>query len=283
MTNPELNYDSLLEIALHAAKEAGKLMLQCVNELHTLHIDKKSSENDLVTQYDKACENLVRSLLAKDVSLTQGFLMIGEETYTPENDCMLDPSNEKPVWVIDPIDGTTSFVHKSFDCCVSIGLVERGEPVLGVVHIPFMNETFTAIKGRGAFRNGEKIHVAGNAKTIQGSLISVHHPTDRSEERLRATLGVMHDLLTASCHGLRTMGSAAMDMCGVAMGRLDAYVERGIWSWDISAGAIIVREAGGVVVDFEVTPLILTNRKVLCAASMELVQEIKVFVLKNKY
>ena len=274
-----MDFDACVAVATHAAQEAGKLMLVCMKECRSLDIEDKSSETDLVTQYDKTCEDLVRGLLTK---FNTTYQIIGEETYTPSDALKLSPDNEIPVWVVDPIDGTTSFIHRSFDCSVSIALVVRGQPVVGVVHIPVLQETFTAIAGRGAFCNGERIK-ASDSITLKGSLISVHFPTDRSDERLGVTAAVIKDLLQAPCHGIRCMGSAAMDMCGVAAGRLDAYVERGIWSWDVAAGTVIVRDSGGVVMDMCGGEIDLVSRKVLAAASKELADSVVAVVVKNKY
>ena len=274
-----MEYDACVAVATHAAQEAGKLMLVCMKECRSIDIENKSSETDLVTQYDKACEDLVRGILS---TFNTSYQLIGEETYTAADALKLSPDNETPVWVVDPIDGTTSFIHRSFDCSVSIALVVRGQPVVGVVHIPVLNETFTAIAGRGAFCNGERVKVS-SATTLRGSLISVHFPVDRSDERLGVTYAVAKDLLQAPCHGIRCMGSAAMDMCGVAMGRLDAYLERGIWSWDVAAGTVIVREAGGIVTDMCGGEIDLVSRKVLCSSSKDLADAITVIVVKNNY
>eukprot|EP00760_Papus_ankaliazontas_P024280 PhM_4_TR219/c0_g1_i1/m.43287 len=274
-----LDYDALLQATQEAATAAGCLMLECKDKARTREttFETKANVNDLVTQYDRACEDVVRAVLLK---ATPTYSIVGEETYSGAVD---DDTVESagPVWVVDPIDGTTSFVHNSFDCCVSIGLCVDGEPVLGVVHNPNMKETFTAVRGQGAFLNGEPIHVSGH-NSVSGALLAVHYSTDRSDASIETTQRLMKTLLQTPCHALRTMGSAAMDMCGVACGRLDGYLERPISSWDICAGAVIVREAGGLVAALDGGALSLRKDKcsVLCSSSAALHSEL-VYVAKG--
>eukprot|EP00759_Apiculatamorpha_spiralis_P054135 PhF_6_TR6843/c0_g1_i1/m.9854/K01092/E3.1.3.25, IMPA, suhB; myo-inositol-1(or 4)-monophosphatase len=270
MSIEAIDYDACLAVAVAAAQEAGALILKCMTERRDLTIDSKATAVDMVTQYDKACEDLVREKLT---TFQPAYKIIGEETSKPDEiQTLVSPgtANQVPTWIVDPIDGTTSFIHSAFDCCVSIGLAVKGECVLGVVFIPKLNELYTAIKGRGAFLNTTTRLTVSGLKTVPGSLISMHYTYDRSDERIDKTNLMARELLNAPCHGIRMMGSAAMDMCSVAVGRLDLYFEKGVWAWDVCAGAVILREAGGVATDFGGEKLDLTSREIVAAASTEL-------------
>jgi fructose-1,6-bisphosphatase/inositol monophosphatase family enzyme len=188
--------------------------------------------------------------------------------------------------IIDPLDGTTNFVHGFPFVVTSIGVAVRRELVVGVVYNPFLNELFTAVKGRGAYRNDQPIRVS-NATTVQGSLLSTNFGHDRSQARLSMQLGAMQRLLQVPCHGLRAMGAAAAAMCDAACGRVDAFYEDGIkvcmlytrdltesrfQPWDVAAGAVIVSEAGGVVLDTDGGPFDVMSGRVLAAATPALGQ-----------
>eukprot|EP00759_Apiculatamorpha_spiralis_P043513 PhF_6_TR40825/c0_g1_i1/m.61779/K01092/E3.1.3.25, IMPA, suhB; myo-inositol-1(or 4)-monophosphatase len=272
-----INLDDCLRVANEAALIAGSIMLKCIQEQSSLHIQEKSNEVDLVSQYDKQCEDEVRACLKK---YTPNYVIIGEESYKPED--LEHFTRDVPTWIVDPIDGTTSFVHRSFDCCVSIGLALRGVPILGVIHVPMMNETYTAITGRGAFCNGKPLRVSGH-KTLPGALISIHYSSNRSEERIDTVQKIAKELLKGPVHALRMMGSAALDMAGVASGRLDGYIHRGVSCWDIAAGTVLIREAGGFVADFTMGGLDMKKKELVCAGSEDLALLLNNIGLKYKY
>lgn len=256
--------DAALAAAFEAAAAAAALIDECIEHRATLEIETKSSSADLVTQYDKQCEATVIAILER---LTPAYAIVSEETRSDV------PLGNQPTWVVDPIDGTTGFVHGSFDCCVSIGLAVNRRSVLGVVNAPRLSEVFHAVVGRGAFRNGARVRTSGCA-VIQKAVVCTHTAYNRSEESITSIMGINKDIALRRVHALRSYGSAAMDMCSVACGRMDLYFEVGIQAWDMAAGAIIVREAGGFVhgidsaVDLEA--LDMTSKAMVCSASQAL-------------
>eukprot|EP00758_Cryptobia_borreli_P015866 Tbor_TRINITY_DN6061_c5_g1::TRINITY_DN6061_c5_g1_i1::g.11500::m.11500/K01092/E3.1.3.25, IMPA, suhB; myo-inositol-1(or 4)-monophosphatase len=287
--------EHLLLLARQAAKEASDIIKLCISKRSSmpLNINNKSYSTDMVTQYDRQCESVIINIIKNgccifnkqrdsDGKKPVPFEYIGEETYN--NNTNISNNIINPTWVIDPIDGTTSFIHGSFDCCVSIGLAINNISIIGVINIPLLSEEFWAIKGGGAYMNNRSISVNNN-NTLQKSLISIHIPYNRSDKAITSVISIIRDISRLGVHGVRANGSAAMDMCSVAMGRLDIYIEVGIEVWDICAGTVIVREAGGYVGgvgnnnnnnEFD-----LMGRAVVCAASKELA-EVAVNIA-NKY
>ncbi|CAK9049782.1 unnamed protein product [Durusdinium trenchii] len=233
----ESNLRRYLDEAVSAAHEAGNLMLECFarNDAHT-SVEEKASNADLVTKYDRQVEELVLTRLR---ACAPDFGVVAEETASKEE------LTDAPTWVVDPIDGTTNFIHRQAECCVLIGLAVRKRAVLGVCFIPKMDELYTAIKGHGAFCNGRRIASSG-CKDLTKAMVNLHFPSySRGPKVLERILGVNHDLLAHPVRAIRSGGSAGVDMMHVARGRLDAYFEVGIYPWDVCAGQIIVEEAGG--------------------------------------
>lgn len=296
----------LLGIAKVAAEKAAALINESFEIRYDspLEIESKTSSADLVTQYDKQCEALVLSEINEQCALwaegrhpsqagteAEGksqsygngspftFEIVSEET---RHDV---PLHDIATWVVDPIDGTTAFVHGGFDCCVSIGLALNKIPVLGVVDCPRLNEIFTAIEGQGAFCNGHRLHVSG-CTAMNKALISTHISYNRSHDAIEAITNINRKLSRDyKVHGIRSYGAAAMDMCSVAKGRLDMYFEVGIQAWDMCAGIVMIREAGGIVssidkLDYDIekkTALTenfdLMSQAMCCGSSWELVKE----------
>jgi len=155
---------------------------------------------------------------------------------------------DEPTWCIDPVDGTTNFVHSYPFIAVSIGFLLNKEPVVGVCMNPIINETVYAIKGKGAFRNDKKIHVS-KVTEIKDALISTNFPsgTARTEKNYEKMFKFCTEILDKKVHGIRTSGSAVMNLIGVAVGRLECFFEKPLGPWDMCAGVIIVEEAGGFV------------------------------------
>lgn len=266
MSHPPLSaaaLDQALEVAMAAAKAAAALIDECIEQRadRPLQIEEKSSSADLVTQYDTMCEEVVIQMLTE---ATPDYVIVSEES---RNDVKLD---DRPTWVVDPVDGTTGFVHGSFDCGVSIGLCVNKQPVLGVVILPRLREVFHAVEGRGAFCNGKPIS-ASNCRNIRKAVVCTHTAYNRSEASVNSIMDINRDLALMRVHAIRSYGSAAMDMCSVACGRLDLYFEVGIQAWDMAAGAIIVREAGGVVHSLDNTETFdIEAKSMICGSSLEL-------------
>ena len=255
MTHPQLSdatLHALLAGAVVAAKKAGAVMMECVAKrrsgsiaLGASQVETKSCNVDFVTEYDKRCDELIIATLT-EVSAAAGLAGASEAKLLTEETLPDVAVGDEPTWVVDPIDGTTSFMHGSFDCCVSIGLTVNKRPVVGVVWCPLLNELFTAVRGRGAFFNGEPIPVQRpRVARFEDAIVGFHLPARRNPVTVETSLAIVRELLVErNCHAVRCYGSAALDMCGVAIGRLDCYFELGINAWDICAGLIIAEESG---------------------------------------
>jgi len=210
---------------------------------------------DLVTDTDKEVEQSIINYLQ---SKYPNYKILAEESVT---DLVLD---DNPTWIIDPIDGTTNFTRGIPLISICIGLVINKEPVLGVVYNPILNELYSAIKNKGAFLNDYPIKVSTN-DCISKAIINTNVGYDRSVESVNNILSNMKQMLSLNVQAIRSTGSAAVDMCWVATGKIDSYYEFGIQSWDIAAATVIVREAGGIVTLANGNPLNLLARSVLAS------------------
>ncbi|GFS32608.1 inositol monophosphatase family protein [Actinidia rufa] len=221
------SYSEFLAIAIDAAKEAGEV--------------------DLVTETDKACEDLIFNHLKLHFP---DHKFIGEETTAAFGVTEL---TDEPTWIVDPLDGTTNFVHGYPFVCVSIGLTIGKVPTVGVVYNPIMDEVrifllqlFTGIHGQGAFLNGNPIKVSSQSELLK-SLLGTEVGTKRDKLTVDATTDRINSLLF-KVRSLRMSGSCALNLCGIACGRLDIFYELGFGGpWDVAGGAVIVKEAGGVL------------------------------------
>ncbi|KAI7738030.1 hypothetical protein M8C21_024853 [Ambrosia artemisiifolia] len=228
-----------LTVATDVAKKAGEVIREGFYQ--TKHVEHKGSV-DLVTETDKACEDLIFNHLKKHFPSHK---FIGEETTAANGVTLL---TDEPTWIVDPLDGTTNFVHGFPFVCVCIGLTIKKVPVVGVVYNPIMNELFTAIDGNGAFLNGNPIKVSSHCKLVE-CLLTTEAGTKRDKATLDATTNRINSLLY-KVRSLRMGGSCALGLCGVACGRIDLFYEIGFGGpWDVAAAVVIVKEAGGVVFD----------------------------------
>jgi len=258
-----------------AAQEGGQLMLECFSRNDASgSIESKANPADLVTKYDRQVEELVLSRIRKAYP---DFRVLAEETANSE------VLTDAPTWVVDPIDGTTNFIHRQPECCILIGLAVNKRPVLGVLYIPKMDELYTAIDGCGAYCNGRRIQTSG-CKDLRKAMLNAHFPSyTRGPKVVERLLDIYRDLCAHPVRAIRAGGSAGVEMAHVARGRLDGYFEVGIYPWDVCAGTIIVREAGGVVVDTLGGPHDLSNRRVFACASKELADQLLVYLKKHNY
>ena len=230
------NLTSFADLAVEAAQIAGNILLEGFHREKI--VDTKISDIDLVTQYDHACE---KAIIAHIKASYPDHKFIAEESADGKYDL-----DDAVTWCIDPIDGTMNFVHQVPRCCVSIGVAIKKELVIGVVYNICRSELFHAIKGRGAFLNDQPIHVSPNSVTLDAALLHSGFPATR-DRVLMDTLTADYVKMLLSCRSVRIMGSAALDLCDVACGRADGYWQTRLGPWDVAAGAVIVREAGGVV------------------------------------
>ncbi|KAK9381628.1 uncharacterized protein V2V93DRAFT_367437 [Kockiozyma suomiensis] len=225
------------------AYEAGELILSKTGK--TGFVDKANSV-DLVTETDAAVEKLVGEKLAEKYP---NFEFMGEESYVPGETKL----SEKPTFVVDPIDGTTNFIHSFPFSCTSLGFTVNRIPVVGVVYNPFLKLMYTGVKGHGSFLNDEPLPLRKSFSnlTLQNALIGIEWGTQRSGPNYKCKVDTFNKLAAEDggmIHGFRSLGSAAMNICAVAAGQLDAYWEGGCYAWDVAAGWIILSEAGGRIV-----------------------------------
>ncbi|XP_023939019.1 inositol monophosphatase 1 [Bicyclus anynana] len=255
--------DEYFDAALELVKSAGNLITEFTTGCKEYKL--KSSDIDLVTEIDKKVEDTLISGLS---TRFPSHKFIGEESVADGAKCVL---TDDPTWIIDPIDGTLNFIHGYPSSCISLGLTINKEAVAGIIYNPIVNQLFTAKQGQGAFLNGQPIHVS-QVKDMRNAIISFEAGTSRDKDKQHAVLENFK-LIVIKGQGVRTVGSAALNMAMVALGGADAYFEFGIHAWDIAAGDIIVREAGGVCIDPAGGAFDILSRRVLCASSMELAQE----------
>jgi myo-inositol-1(or 4)-monophosphatase len=225
----------MLNTAVKAARKAGSIITRASYDIDKLNIQSKS-QNDFVSEVDHAAEHAILSVLTEAYP-THGF--IAEESGEKNAEAEF-------VWVIDPLDGTTNFLHGFPQYCISIGLLHKGVPNQAVVFDPNRNELFTATKGVGAYLNDRRIRVTKTAH-LDEALMGTGFPFKEVggiDEYLR-----MFKNMTLSCSGIRRPGAAALDLAWVAAGRLDGFWEIGLSPWDMAAGVLLIREAGGLVGD----------------------------------
>jgi len=222
-------------VAFRAALEAGQLIKERMGQISS--IDYKSAFN-LVTDVDKASEAIILEIIGE---------AFPEDAILAEESGAL-PGKQKRRWLIDPLDGTTNYAHSYPFFCVSIGLEEDGEMVLGVVYDPVRDEMFYATKRGGAYLNDDPIHVS-KIDTLTNSLLTTGFPPDTKGTALNNM--VEFTTLTNLSHGVRRDGSAALDLSYVASGRTDGFWEMKLAAWDVGAGSLIVEEAGGKVTNLE--------------------------------
>ncbi len=220
----------MLNIAVRAARRAGSIMNRA--SLGGLEVRSKRA-NDFVTQVDRAAEDAIIEIVRKAY---------------PEHGFLAEESGETRVWVIDPLDGTTNFIHGFPQYCVSIGVQHRGALTHAVVYDPLKNELFTASQGRGAYLNDRRMRVS-KCTRLEEALVGTGFPfkeMSRLDLYTKQLLGIMK-----GSSGVRRAGAAALDLAYVACGRLDAFWEMGLSAWDMAAGALLIQESGGLVGDLE--------------------------------
>jgi myo-inositol-1(or 4)-monophosphatase len=225
----------ILNIAIRAARRAGSIINRAALEGGALNVRSKRA-NDFVTQVDQAAEQAILETVRKAYP-EHGFL--AEESGASAADAEV-------VWIIDPLDGTTNFIHGFPQYCVSIAVRSRGALAHAVVYDPIRNELFTASKGRGAFLNDRRIRVS-KATRLNEALVGTGFPFKELDRLDLYTRQLRTMMETAS--GVRRAGAAALDLAYVACGRLDAFWELGLSPWDMAAGALLIVEAGGLVGD----------------------------------
>ncbi|HUM99087.1 MAG TPA: inositol monophosphatase family protein [Halothiobacillus sp.] len=242
----------MLTMAVRAARAAGTVISRATDHVADLTIESKQ-RNDFVSEVDRQAEHAIIDIL-KRAYPDHHFL--GEES----GDTGSELSEYR--WIIDPLDGTTNFLHGLPHYAVSIALEYQGRLELGVIYNPSNQELFTAERGGGAFLNNRRIRVAG-LRSLESALLGTGFPfrADQDVERYLKTFRALHGPLS----GIRRAGSAALDLAYVASGRLDGFWEFGLLPWDMAAGILMVREAGGIVIDFSGKEEFMASGNVIAA------------------
>jgi myo-inositol-1(or 4)-monophosphatase len=231
MTDKSIAATDVRDLAIKSALTAGRFIAERLTKPH--QVEHKGVVN-LVTESDKGSEKLITDLISK--RFPDHRIMAEEGTQIG--------NNAEHLWVIDPLDGTTNYAHGYPNFSVSIAYLHHGETVLGVIYDPLRDELFTAQKGQGAFLGNQRLHVSNTSEVIK-CLISTGFPYDRPG-RLPKTVRNLAKLLE-QVQNMRADGSAALDLCYVAMGRVDGFWENDLSPWDTAAGCLMVTEAGGKI------------------------------------
>ncbi|XP_029935412.1 inositol monophosphatase 1-like [Myripristis murdjan] len=269
-------WQEAFEHAIAVARKAGEEVRDALQ--NEVKIMTKSSSVDLVTKTDERVEKIIISSV-KEKFPTHS--LIGEESVAAGEPCVF---TDNPTWIIDPVDGTTNFVHGFPFVAVSIGFAVKKELEFGIVYSCLEDKMYTGRKGKGAFCNGEKLEVS-DVKDINKSMIISEHGCDRNKEKVTKIFSTMQKILCIPVHGLRGSGTAATNMCLVASGAVEAFFEIGIHCWDIAAGAVIVKEAGGVLLDVNGGPFDLMSRRMVSANNRQIadriIKEIEIFEVER--
>lgn len=256
----------MLNIAIEAAKTAGKLLKQHAGKAREIQLKEGESKN-LVTEIDKKSEQQIISIL---------------KTHFPHHEILAEESGHQTGrsseyrWIIDPLDGTTNFTHGFPVFCVSIALEVRGNIVLGVIYDPNFDELFTAEKGKGAFLNGKQMRVSHLA-SLKKSLLVTGFPYNITENPNFAVERFVKFLMNAQA--VRRMGSAAIDLAYVAAGRYEGFWEVDLHPWDMAAGILLVTEAGGVVSTFTGDKFSIYGKEILATNGLvhdEMISTLKI-------
>ena len=234
------NTDALLQLAERLAREAGAIQREHYES--ELEIETKSEAIDLVTEVDRQCEALIVSGIRSERP---------EDAIIAEEGGSIEREAADWCWIVDPLDGTVNFAHGFPRFCVSIGIEFRGKRQVALVYDPLLDECYRAVRGRGAYLGSRRLRVS-SATAVDESLIATGFAYDVHRSDADNLQHFARMLKTA--RGIRRDGSAALDLCYVAAGRLDAYWEFKLHPWDVAAGFLIVEEAGGVVTDLSGGP-----------------------------
>jgi len=256
---------NLVDAAVHAKEWAinvGKMQKEKLKK-ENFNVETKSTITDLVTEIDLLSEDMLRAKIEK--SYPEHNIMGEESDY--------EDKKSKYTWVIDPLDGTNNYASSYPIYCVSIALKYENEVVMGVIYIPELDEVYSAIKDKGAYKSGTAIKIS-HKTALNNSLVATGFPYDKKESKID-NLEPLNKILK-NIRGLRRSGSAAFDLVSVASGRIDAYWEFKLKVWDFAAGELLVREAGGEVYKSEIggAPLLIAGSKELVAELRGIIEEI---------
>jgi myo-inositol-1(or 4)-monophosphatase len=243
-------HSALLNVMVKAARLAARTLKRDFGEVEHLQVSLKGPGN-FVTAADRKAEDILRQELAK---ARPGYGFLGEESGRTEG------SDSTHLWIVDPLDGTTNFLHGIPQFAISVALEREGAIIAGLIYNPANDEMFLAERGKGAFLNDKRLRVAGRRR-LADSVIAcgLPHQGRGDLELSRRELTVVQERVA----GLRRFGSAALDLAWIAAGRFDGYWERGLSPWDMAAGILLVREAGGFVTDLDGADAMLSKGDII--------------------
>jgi myo-inositol-1(or 4)-monophosphatase len=242
----------MLNIAVKAARAAGSIINRASLDLDKVAVQTKSA-NDFVTEVDEQAE---RAIIETILQAYPGHGILAEESGRA-----LGAKDSEFVWIIDPLDGTTNFIHGFPVYAVSIALAHRGVVQQAVVYDPNRNDLFVASRGRGAYLNDRRLRVSRRLR-LADSLIGTGFPFRKGDNLKRYMK--MFEEVSVECAGLRRPGAASLDLCYVAAGYLDGFFETGLSPWDVAAGSLLITEAGGLIGNFTGEADFLYQREVVC-------------------
>jgi myo-inositol-1(or 4)-monophosphatase len=249
-----MQFSANLNVMIKAARAAGRSLVKDFREVENLQVSVKAA-GDFVSRADIAAEKIVRDIL---VEARPNYGWLGEESEPVEGK---DPTRR---WIVDPLDGTTNFLHGLPHWCVSIGLEHKGEAVAGVVLDPAKDEMFLAEKGQGAWLNQSRLRVSGRTRLIE-SVLSTSVPASGRKN----LPGALQDLarIAPAAAGIRQWGATALDLAYVAAGRFDGHWQKATNAWDLAAGLVLVREAGGFAEPIRDSRSILGDGEIIAAGA----------------
>lgn len=243
-----------LNTATKAAREAAALIVKMYDKVDLLEVDEKS-HNNFVTQVDKEAERIIVDIIHS--TYPRHAILAEEGSMAEQGD-----DDTEHCWIIDPLDGTTNFIHGYPHFAISIAVESRGKIEHGLIYDPLREEMFTASRGKGAQLNSRRIRVS-KRPSLEGALLATGFPF-RNPEILGPHIESLHSLFKHVA-GVRRGGAAALDLAHVAAGRLDGYWEAKLQPWDLAAGMLLVREAGGITADYDGSSKCMENGQIVAA------------------
>lgn len=244
--------NALQNVAVMAARRGGAILIRNLNKLDKIKVEKKG-HNDFVSDVDRAAEAAVIEVI---------------QNHYPDHAILAEESGVRgesdTVWIIDPLDGTTNFLHGFPQFCVSVGVQVKGRMEAAAVYDPMRQELFAAARGDGATLDDRKIRVSGR-REMEFALVGTGFPFRQADREMGPYLGMLGKVVKHTA-GVRRPGAAALDLCYVAAGRLDGFWETGLKAWDLAAGSLIIREAGGIVSGLDGSENYLDAGHILCGS-----------------
>lgn len=273
----DIQLKEFLDEAIRLVEECGDIISESMNKQTNVEIHQKDSVaseghgSAVLTETDMRVEqHLIKGLSLK----FPDHKFIGEENVS--NDGLIKDYTNAPTWIIDPIDGTMNFIHSNPLVCTSVGLTINRKLVAGVVNCPLVGLMYTAIKGKGSWVNGKPLKTSG-VKDISKAMMIMEMPVGANKQKKEIAMSNLTEMLDKA-HAVRAPGPAALDIAWVGAGAADCFFHFGIHCWDMAAGALVVSEAGGVVLDPSGGDFDLMSRDILVCSSQELANQVLAFL-----